>query len=1010
MLKNRIFSEYYAVAGTRDIILTIDETILIENIVRVVNKTQNRTYYDVALWKYFISIANNVITFDAKNDMFPDIGPEDEFIIEITTGDNSKVKILQSITDVGVTNDTWIDINDERYIRRPVETVNDTKMIEQITIKDSAQVDTITLTGTEGTANITGAAGLTKLVTFAAGGTTDLTQTAVDFVASHAAAYLKYSIIVTSDEEELIFTANAKGIIFTNPVITNVAGNLDANEVATQANVVALAQVDTISLSGLIGKATIAAAGGLSKVITFSNSLTDSATDFVTDNAADYLAQDIILTSLVEDLIFTANIPGTGFTNPTITPIAGDLAGSVVNTQANITAAAQIDTITLTGTSGDAYVGATGGFSNLAVFALGGTTDLPQTAADFVATHGSEYAGIGITVTNSGDDIIFTADAPGTPFDSPVINNNTGNLAGSIANTQANAIDTAQVDTVTVTGASGQATVAAAGGLSRVVYFDTDPSTSATNFVSSFAADYLAQGIVLTSSSADLIFTANSAGTGFTNPTITNTPGSIDGSVANTQINVVAVKQVDTLTLTGTLGDTNVTLAGGLTKLAEFNTSLTQTATDFASNHAAAYLAEGIVLTSSGDDVILTADVAGTGFTNAVSDNSTFIMTGTVANTLVDTDTTDTYGITTENRPEYSYAVLAAVAKVDTITLTGASGTANITGAGGLTKLVTFAAGGTTDLPQTAADFVTSHAAAYLAEAIVVTNSEADIIFTAYQKGASFTDPAIANVSGDLAGSNVNTTPNLIASEAVIAQELVDLINADGSADGSAARSNDVVIITYTSEATAESVTSCNLDSGAGDETYISNPDKTQDLVFPIETITIPENRVPLGTVYSIKTVDRPVYTYTLTEYKTSAEIAAALAALINADGSRDADATTSNNVITLTYTNWTGTSSITSHTYDGDILCLGYTKMTLNLFLDVNLALGVQVRVLGKNNRGDVLEYVFDSNSKTLSDADQNFSFIVDITGFIAVKVQTKATTVGATKGRIAITSVLSK
>ena len=96
------------------------------------------------------------------------------------------------------------------------------------------------------------------------------------------------------------------------------------------------------------------------------------------------------------------------------------------------------------------------------------------------------------------------------------------------------------------------------------------------------------------------------------------------------------------------------------------------------------------------------------------------------------------------------------VAQVDTVTLTGTAGTANVTGAGGLTKLATFAS----DLETTAHNFVTDHAAAYLTEHIVVTHAGADLIFTAEVAGTGFDRPVITNVSDDLAGTAVHTTGN----------------------------------------------------------------------------------------------------------------------------------------------------------------------------------------------------------------------------------------------------------
>jgi len=98
--------------------------------------------------------------------------------------------------------------------------------------------------------------------------------------------------------------------------------------------------------------------------------------------------------------------------------------------------------------------------------------------------------------------------------------------------------------------------------------------------------------------------------------------------------------------------------------------------------------------------------------------------------------------------------------QIDTVTLTGTSGTATIEAAGGLTKTVTFAAAGTTDLTQTAADFVTSFEADYLAQKIVITSDGADIIFTSQYAGYAFTNPTITNATGDLDGTVANTTAN----------------------------------------------------------------------------------------------------------------------------------------------------------------------------------------------------------------------------------------------------------
>ena len=73
-----------------------------------------------------------------------------------------------------------------------------------------------------------------------------------------------------------------------------------------------------------------------------------------------------------------------------------------------------------------------------------------------------------------------------------------------------------------------------------------------------------------------------------------------------------AVKQKETITLTGTAGIAHVTVAGGLDKTVTFATDLTTTAANFVSTHAAAYLVVGIVVTSVGINIIFEASVAGT--------------------------------------------------------------------------------------------------------------------------------------------------------------------------------------------------------------------------------------------------------------------------------------------------------------------------------------------------------------------------------------------------------------
>lgn len=94
-------------------------------------------------------------------------------------------------------------------------------------------------------------------------------------------------------------------------------------------------QIDTLTLTGTSGAANITGAGGLTKAVTFSTTLTAAAEAFVTDNAAAYDAVNIVVTSDGADLIFTAKTAGTGFTHPVITTTSGNLSGTVANTRSN---------------------------------------------------------------------------------------------------------------------------------------------------------------------------------------------------------------------------------------------------------------------------------------------------------------------------------------------------------------------------------------------------------------------------------------------------------------------------------------------------------------------------------------------------------------------------------------------------------------------------------------------------------------------------------------------------
>jgi hypothetical protein len=112
------------------------------------------------------------------------------------------------------------------------------------------------------------------------------------------------------------------------------------------------------------------------------------------------------------------------------------------------------------------------------------------------------------------------------------------------------------------------------------------------------------------------------------------------------------------------------------------------------------------------------------------------------------------------------------VAQVQTVTLTGSSGTCNVA-VMGVNYLATF----NSDIATTDADFIASHAAALLLRGIVVTGTTT-LIFTAAVAGEPFAAITVsAAVTGNLTGSVAATTANTPPS-ALAAGKSVDILKA----------------------------------------------------------------------------------------------------------------------------------------------------------------------------------------------------------------------------------------
>lgn len=512
------------------------------------------------------------------------------------------------------------------------------------------QVSTITLSGTGGLATITGTGGLTRTVTF----NSSLSQTATDFVTAYAADYhaLDPKVVVTANSADLIFTAHDYDTVFVAPVITNVSDTLSGAVTHTTANRVAVKQKETITISG---------------------------------TAATKQKETITITGVAaETQQETVTLQGTAPTKMKVTiPLTGTLPVK------------QKEIVTITGSSGTFTITGTGGFTNLVVW----NTDEDTTATDFVTLNAAEYATAGVTVTASLHTIIFEATTAGVGFTAPVCTDGDTDLHGSVSH------DTANV-------APGTANLTIVGLSPKLITFTTDLTTTADNFVTSWAASYyLGNGVVVTADTGSLILETTTLGVPFGIPDVVTLTGNLSHGTIEQTVAHVAV------------GTATITAGDGFSAVATYNTSIAQTCIDFDSvaNKAAA-LAKGIVLTHSGDTLIFTASVKGTGFT---SPDVT-----TLTGDLIDTSIV----VNQVNVPV---------------------GTANMTLAGGLTKLITY----DTDAATTVAAFDSvSNKAAYLAQGIVLTHSGNTIVMEAQNLGGSFTAPVVGTaITGTCAGSVAHT-------------------------------------------------------------------------------------------------------------------------------------------------------------------------------------------------------------------------------------------------------------
>ena len=178
---------------------------------------------------------------------------------------------------------------------------------------------------------------------------------------------------------------------------------------------------------------------------------------------------------------------------------------------------------------------------------------------------------------------------------------------------------------------------------------------AAADFDSKHSSDY--PGIDVTHSGDDIIFESTD-GEDFTGASsIVNTDGDLTGSVVNTQAHAAGTPEIDKITLSGSSGSATIS-CGGISEVCEFLTDLPATASQFVNLYALEWAIANIELTSDDEDLYFEEIIPQGGFVDAAIVNIDGDLSGT------------------------KYDIQEPVAwtpRIDTITLSGVLGSANIT-------------------------------------------------------------------------------------------------------------------------------------------------------------------------------------------------------------------------------------------------------------------------------------------------------------------------------------------
>ena len=428
----------------------------------------------------------------------------------------------------------------------------------------------------------------------------------------------------------LTVTANTAGDPFTITSIGSTGSTGSISRVTNQANVVAVAQVDTYNIDSMTVEAgdTVSVTLNGTQYTTAGLGAGASSSDIATAlNTAIGGGQPITVAASGNNLTFTANTAGTSFTSGSLTTNVG-----TGTTTANVSAVAQVDTFNVDAAgvigAGDTIsIRIDGNTVTTAAFAGGETAAQIRDALRAAINLDGTVNTIVNAADNGASGFTLTANNAGTTFnaDNFSLNSAGGGSVTDSGTTTANVSAVAQVDTLNYLSANLSSASTLAFNLNGSTYTTASlpagsNATTVANAINTAIGG--AQPVTASVSGSNVLFTANTAGTPFTLSNFTTSALS-----STTTANVVAQQQVETVTIGAdstaagggqiAVGDQySVTINGTLYST---TASAGQTESDIRTALQTLVNADaGLAVTASAGgagELVLTADVAGTAFT-----------------------------------------------------------------------------------------------------------------------------------------------------------------------------------------------------------------------------------------------------------------------------------------------------------------------------------------------------------------------------------------------------------